>query len=155
MVNSQICITRSPIVLSAATNATGSTYFDTWVNGEPCDYADVVFSLPAAQATNSSATYTSLVIGHAATTDISNATTFGTRGAGTTNSTATTAQFVLERTNDTAARSGQRVGIHLANAERYVHITFQAATNYNTSVFYCVLSRAGLPQTNVTNVASV
>lgn len=154
MVNSQTSIFRAPIIQSAATNATGSSYFDTWQNGEPCDYAEVCLSLPAAQATNSSATYTSLVLGHAATTDISNATAFATRGTGTTNSTATTAQFVLERTNDTANRSIQRVGIHLAAAQRYIHITHQAATNYNTSVFTCTLSRCGLAPTNITNVAA-
>lgn len=139
----QTIVNRAAIVQSTATNATSSISFDTWVDGEKADRARLQFCLPVAQATNSSAKFTSLIVGHATTTDISNATTLGTRGTGTTNTTASTSQFVLPPHNDTSNKANLLLDVDLTGTQRYLHCTWQAATNYNTCVFGCTLSRIG------------
>lgn len=119
---------------SQATNATARAYIDT-LN---CSDIDIVVGAAKASATNSSATFTSLVIQHSDTTD---ATNFSTIMSGTTG-TPTSSQFALTVNNDTSAFTAYRATVKKDGRKRYVGIVYQPMTGYNTN--YAVAFKGGL-----------
>lgn len=112
-----------------STSATSYTSVDTLGRGPFCTI-DIVMAV--ATATNSSAKWTKLVIGHGTTTDVSNSTAISNL-TGTTNATASTAQFVIQPQNGTAVLQLTRFYIDLRDKERYVGVTKQANASHHTT----------------------
>lgn len=119
-----------------ATNATSSASVDT----RGYEHARVLVLHNKAAATNSSAKWTSLQLGQATTTHISNATAIS-GATGTTNATASSTEFVLPAHNDNANPCVIAFEVPLANKERYLHVKAQAAKDYNTVSYVAILSR--------------
>lgn len=102
---------------TVATNATSSAYVDTF----GFKYAALLVIAEPATATNSDAKYTSLRVLHGAVTNISSGTAVATL-TGTTESTATTSQFVIGTHNNTLVGSVTPLFIDLQGLERYLTI---------------------------------
>lgn len=129
------------------TNATTNTTIDT----QGYEYADIVVAVEPADATNSDYKLTSLVFYDAPTTDVSNQTAIDGL-TGTTNSTATSSQFVLPTNNDTSTPQTIRALIDLTDKERYIHVTLQgSSTAMNTVAVMANLSRAKEAPTTAAN----
>lgn len=133
MILGQMC--KSIAVLAQATVATNAT-----ASAGPFDLqgfgAAVVKAVhPPAAATNSSAKWAALDVRVGDTTTYSAATVVPGL-SGTTNSTASTSQFVLGVHNDTSYASVTRMSVD-ALRHRYVFVTYQTpgATNYNVPAF--------------------
>ncbi|MCP4539814.1 MAG: hypothetical protein GY832_21965 [Chloroflexi bacterium] len=122
-----------------ATNATSSSYIDTLGFGA----LRIDISTIAATATNSSAQWTSMVVLEGTTTAIASGTAISSL-TGTTNTTATTAQFVLPINNDTAAGQTVSIDIDTTDLQRYIHVKVQAAKGYGT---VCMLGQLYRPHT--------
>lgn len=106
---------------TVATNATSSAYVDTIQDGISYRYACILSIAEPAAATNSSAKYTSLRLLHGAVTNISSGTAVATL-TGTTEATATTAQFVIGTHNDTLVGSVTPLFVDCQGLERYLTI---------------------------------
>ncbi len=119
-----------------ATNATSSACVDT----QGYEHARVLVMHEKAAATNSSAKWTSLQLGHATTTHISNATAIN-GATGTTNATAASTEFVLPAHNDANLPCVIAFEVPLANKERYLHVKAQASNTYETVSYVAILSR--------------
>jgi len=119
-----------------ASNATTSTRIDRL----GFDYAVIEAIAPPAAATNSSAKFRVFAIYQADTTTYSTADAVI---AGTTNSTATTAQFVLNVHNNTSNPNIVRCAVDLRPCKRYLFVAWGApgATNYTTNVVVAHLFR--------------
>jgi len=117
---------------TVATNATASVGpFD--VGGYGCVVAKAIH--PPAAATNSSAKWAALQLLVGDTTTFSEATAVNGL-VGTTNTTASTSQFVLGVHNNTSYASNTRLSLD-GNRHRYVFLSYQTpgATNYNVPAF--------------------
>ena len=127
-------------VISSA--ATSNHFVDTWdANGYPFDHVKITAATAVATATNSSATWTSMVLNEATVTNVSSATAID-GGTGTTNTTATSAQFVLPKYNDTSVKQLVAFHVDLTAKERYLHLTVQASSAaYISCCFVAELSR--------------
>ncbi len=112
-----------------ATDATSFTTVDTLGRGQ---FAIVDVVQIAAAATNSSAQWTSLILTHGTTTDVSTHTAI-TNLTGTTETTATSTQFVLPVNNDTAVNQISRFYVDLRNKERYLGVRKQADSGHQTT----------------------
>jgi len=120
------------------TNATTNHYVDT----KGFAKATILAIHHAAAATDSSAKWTSMVLGHSPTTDITNVTAID-GATGTTNATATSAQFVIPAHNLTAVPCIVEFHVDLTKKERYLHLLVQAsAAAYSTASFVAILHRA-------------
>lgn len=106
---------QGPTTVSTA--ATSSA----WVDTLGYRYCVILSVGEPASATNSSAKYTSLRLLHGAVTQISSGTAVATL-TGTTEATATTAQFVIGTHNDTANGSVTPLFVDLQGLERYLTI---------------------------------
>lgn len=108
---------------TVATNATSSA----WVDTLGFRYAAIVSSHDPPTATNSSAQFTSWRLLHGAVTNISSGTAVSTL-TGTTNTTATTAQFVLGVANDTAVGGTVLAFVDCQSLERYLTVEKEASS---------------------------
>lgn len=95
------------------------------MGGRGMSHCTVDVGHQASLATNSSNKWTSLVIQHGSTTDVSNFTALS-NGTGTTNATATAAQFVLPTHNDTSVGGLVRFHVNLGDKERYLRLVKEA-----------------------------
>ena len=149
---------------TVATNATQFVAFDN-LN---YDYAEVVVEEAPANATNSSAQATAIILQHSATTDASNAT--AVTGASTgTSGTASTSQFTMPIGNNTSFGTVTRFFVALGDKERYIAVDLTPGnTNTRTYSVGCRLTQgdnqligqatqvdAGIPETRSTNAVSV
>lgn len=113
-----------------STNATSAVTIDTSGKGA---YAIVDVCHSKATATNSSAKWTSIKLQHGTTTHPSNQTNID-GAVGTTNSTATTAQFVLGVHNDASNMSITRFFVDLRTKEKILRVEHQATASHQTAV---------------------
>ena len=95
-----------------------------------------------ASNTSASAKWTSLVLQHGSTTDVSNFTAIANM-TGTTEATATTAQFVLGEHNDTVVASITRFFVDLTGKERFLRVLRQASASYHSTATTFQLFRGG------------
>lgn len=123
-----------------ATNATSAVTVDT-TGWDYCIYD--VYHNPST-ASNSSAKWTSLVLQEATTTDTTNATAID-GCTGTTNATATSAQFVLPVHNDTSIGSVVRFFVPLHNKAKIIRCQKQAAASHHHTceVIHLMRGRTG------------
>jgi hypothetical protein len=138
--NKVICFQALGVV---ATNATSATTVDTsgW------EYARIDVLHNVASATNASAKWTALKLQHGTTTDATNHTNI-VGAVGTTNSTATSSQFVLGVHNDTAVGGVTSFFVNCAKYEKILRIEKQAAASYHSTANIITLSRgASMPDT--------
>lgn len=129
-----------------ASNATHAAAVDTL----GYNYARITVYTDPTVATNTSAKWTSLQLGHSTTTDATNATAITGPFIGTTNGTATTSQFVLPQHNDTVNESSIRFYVDCRTLERYLIVEAQATqlstVTSNSSWFEAELWRGeGMP----------
>ncbi len=113
-----------------ATNATSAVTVDTKGKG-PFAIVDVCHA--KATATNSSAKWTALKLQHGTTTDPTNCTNID-GAVGTTETTATTAQFVLGVHNDATNMGITRFFVNLVNLERILRVEHHATASHHTAV---------------------
>ena len=121
-----------------ATDATSATTQDT-LGFKRC-IVDVIHN--KASNASASAKWTSLVLQHGSTTDVSNFTAIANM-TGTTQATATTAQFVLGEHNDTVVGSITRFFVDLTGKERFLRVLRQASASYHSTATTFQLFRAG------------
>ena len=114
---------------TVATNADSATVIDTQGKGAYC-FVDAIHNV--ASNTSASAKWTSLVLQHGTTTDASNHTAIANM-TGTTEATATTAQFVLGTHNDTTNASITRFYVNLTDKERYLRVVRQSSPSYHST----------------------
>lgn len=130
MILGQLSKTIATAPASAATNATASAGpFD--VQG--FDSINIKCIHPAATATNASAKWSAIEVLGGDTTTFASATAVSGL-VGTTNSTASTSQFVLGVWNDTSFASVTKLNVS-GNKHRYYFVKWQAPTSYNTVSF--------------------
>jgi len=140
---SKVVVFKQPATI--ASNATSQASADTL----GYDYAVVDVMQDPSAATNTSAKFTSMVLTHGTTTDASNHTAVTGKYTGTTNTTATTSQFVLPQHNDTDDASIVRLGVDCRTLERYLRIEAQHPNTVNLTWSHCELSRGeGMPNTD-------
>ncbi len=113
-----------------STSATSAVTVDTSGKG-PFAIVDVCFS--KATATNSSAKWTNIKLQHGTTTHPTNHTNID-GAVGTTNSTATTAQFVQGVHNNATNMSITRFFVDLTNKEKILRVEHQANASHQTAV---------------------
>ena len=118
-----------------ATNATGRLIIDTKpalsASGQvAANYLQAIVNHNAATATNSSAKFTILAIQESS--DGTNNWTDISGFVGTTNSTATSSQFVLPAHNDTSNAQSILFGLDLRGHQRYIGVYLQPSASYNT-----------------------
>lgn len=113
-----------------ATNATSAVTIDTTGKG-----AFAIVDVCHSKATNgsSNAKWNTLKLQHGTTTHPTNHTNF-TAGVGTTESTATSSQFVLGTHNDTVNMSITRFFVDLRTTEKILRIEATAAPSHHTVV---------------------
>ena len=121
--------------------ATSNHQFDTWdadlIPFEHCRI-DVVTAVSTGTLGNQ---WTSMVILESSVTNISSATALAS-GTGTTNTTATTAEFTLPTYMDTSVKQIISFEVPLAKVERYLNLTVQASSiTQATCHFIATLSR--------------
>jgi len=139
----KVVVFKQPATI--ASNATSQASVDTL----GYDYAIVDVMQDPTAATNTSAKFTSMVLTHGTTTDASNHTAVTGKYTGTTNTTATTSQFVLPQHNDDAEASIVRLGVACHTLERYLRIQAQHPNTVNLTWSHCELSRGdGMADTN-------
>ena len=148
-----------------ATDATSFAALDTWSSTAsgaeaPFEYAKIIISSPPASNGSASAKFASLKLmdatsstGTGSATDIPGAT-------GTTNSTATTNQFVMNAYNDTSNAMVTVFEVDLTTKERYLVIEAQAKALHSTVAYVAELSRgkrapSTLAETGATSIAYV
>lgn len=138
----QVSVESTAVTHAAALDKTGFNYV-----------AIDVLTAPTA-ATNTSAKWASLRLGHSTTTHPTNATAVTGPFVGTTEATATTSQFVLPQHNDTSEESCIRFYVDARFLERYLIVQGLAAPNASTVTsnsywFTAELWRgSGLPDTD-------
>lgn len=114
---------------TVATNATSANLVDCLGQRQGTLYV----TMDSATATNSSAKWSSMVIQHGTTTDVSNFTAIAGL-TGTTEATATTNQFILQTHNDSTNAAVHIFDLDLSVLERYVRVVKQApASHFTTS----------------------
>lgn len=121
-----------------ATDATSATTVD--VLGYKRAQVEI-FTSPAT-ATNSSAKWTSLVLQHGITTDVTNFTAI-TGATGTTEATATATQFVLPVHNDATEAGIIRFNVDLVDKARHLRVVKQATASHHTTANSVNLFRSG------------
>lgn len=130
---------------TVATNATSATVIDTQGKGA---WAVVDAIHNVASNTSASAKWTSLLLQHGTTTDPTNHTAISNM-TGTTESTATTAQFVLGEHNDTTNASITRFYVNLTDKERYLRVLRQSSASYHSTATTVTFYRKSVsPDTN-------
>jgi len=122
---------------TVATNATSASTVDTL----GFDFATVIFPNVVATATNASAKWTSLTVSHGTTTDASNHTTISGL-QGTTNTTASSTQFVLATSNNTSLGGMQPLFVDMRGKERILRFVKQAKAAHSTTCGIAILERA-------------
>jgi len=122
---------------TVATNATSAATIDTL----GFDFAHVIYVNVAATATNSTTKFSTFTVSHGTTTDASNHTTISGL-QGTTNSTASSTQFVLPNCIDTSLGCVTSCFVDLRAKERYLRIVKQAPAAHSTVAGVCLLGRA-------------
>ena len=109
-----------------ATNATSASTVDTLGQAGPASL--YVFMAPSTN-TSSNAKWTSLVIQHGTTTDVSNFTAIAGM-TGTTESTATTDQFVIQTHNDSTNAAAHIFDLDLSTLERHLRVVKEAPASH-------------------------
>ena len=120
-----------------ATNATSATTIDTL----GFDYVVIDVIHNPATNTSSSAKWTALKLMHGTTTDATNHTNIS-GAVGTTNSTASSSQFVLPEHNNTTNGGVVRFFVNLGDKERILRIEKHAAASHATTCNIALLGRA-------------
>lgn len=137
-------------VASGATNATATAMIDTWgSDGRPYHHAILMIKSAVASATDSSAKWTGLRVLEGATTAVSSAAAINGL-TGTTNSTATSAQFVLPAHNDTSTPMSIHLEIPLLNRDRYFFVETTSSADTVDNCVDCILSRGGVTPDSAT-----
>ncbi len=129
-----VCFQALGVIATDATSATT-------VDRIGFDYARVDVIHNVASATNASAKWTALKLMHGTTTDATNHTNID-GAVGTTNATATTAQFVLGVHNDTAVGGVTSFFVNLINKEQFLRVEKHAAASYHSTANVITLFRA-------------
>ncbi len=142
MIHAENTMTRSFGTEAAiASNATSNHQVDTWdAEGIPFEHCriDVVTAVSTGTLGNQ---WTSMVILDSIVTNISSATALPS-GTGTTNTTATTAQFTIPTYTDTSIKQIISFSVPLATVERYLNLTVEASSiTQQTCHFIATLSR--------------
>ena len=117
--NDRVVIFNGPA--TEATGATNAATIDTL--GEP--HCRIEVCLPPATATNSSASFTSLVLQHGTTTHPSNMTALATGGT----------EFTIPTHNDTANAGIVAFDVNLANRERILRVVAQFPAAHSTTTY--------------------
>jgi len=134
-----------------ATNATSWHYVDTL--GFSRLRLDAI--APAATATNSSAKWVSMVVGHGATTAVA-AHTAISGGTGTTSATASSTQFILPAYNNTVTPYVVSFDVPLYDKERYISCQVTAPADHSNIAIVATLYEAATgPNTAAENGAAV
>ena len=143
------------LTAAAATNATAATTIDTWdANGRPFEHCTLYLEHAAATATDSSAKWTGARVLEGATTSISSATAISGL-TGTTNSTATSTQFVLPAHNDTTNACIIRIDMPLLTRGRYLFVETTSSADTVATRKRAVLTRGQETPDSATELGAV
>ena len=110
-----------------ATNATNAASIDT-IGYKHCR---IEVALPPATATNSSATWTSLVLQHGTTTDPTNCTAIATGGT----------DFTIPAFNDTAVAGIVGFDVDLSSRQRILRVVAQCPASHSTVTYTAIFDR--------------
>jgi hypothetical protein len=130
--------TKNVVILAPGTAATNATATVAVVDTKGWDYAKVKVQMAAATATNSSAKFITLELQEGDTTSSFSAITGAT---GTTNSTASSSQFVLPVNNNTSVGQAISFYVDLKARKRYLNLSITPPASHTTLAATCDLSK--------------